>query len=285
MGALLGLVLGLGLLLVWSSTWPPQVVSTSGRRRTSRLWPLLVSAGLRDVGVTAFLTVCAVSATASATVVLLASRTPPVALVFGAMGGYLPVALVRGRAERRLRELAEVWPEAVDNLASAVRAGMSLPEALGGLAERGPEPLRPAFRDFAVDYQSGGRFSDALDRLKERLADPVGDRVVESLRVAREVGGGDLGRLLRTLSGYLRDDARTRAELQSRQSWTVNGARLAVAAPWLVLLMLCFQPEVIQRYATPAGVVVLGTGAALCALAYRLMVRIGRLPSERRILT
>lgn len=284
MGALLGLVLGLGLLLVWSSTWPPQVVSTSGRRRTSRLRPLLVSAGLRDVGVTAFLTVCAVSATASATVVLLASRTPPVALVFGLMGGYLPVALVRGRAERRLRELAEVWPEAVDNLASAVRAGMSLPEALGGLAERGPEPLRPAFRDFAVDYQSGGRFSDALDRLKERLADPVGDRVVESLRVAREVGGGDLGRLLRTLSGYLRDDARTRAELQSRQSWTVNGARLAVAAPWLVLLMLCFQPEVIQRYATPAGIVVLGTGAALCAVAYRLMVRIGRLPTERRIL-
>ncbi|WP_030484921.1 type II secretion system F family protein [Nocardioides aequoreus] len=285
MGALLGLVLGLGLLLVWSSTWPPQVVTgTSGRRRTPRLRPLLVSAGLRDVGVGAFLTVCAVSATACATVVLLASRTPPVALVFGLMGGYLPVALVRGRAERRLRELAEVWPEAVDNLASAVRAGLSLPEALGGLAERGPEPLRPAFRDFAVDYQAGGRFSDALDRLKERLADPVGDRVVESLRVAREVGGGDLGRLLRTLSGYLRDDARTRAELQSRQSWTVNGARLAVAAPWLVLLMLCFQPEVIQRYATPAGVVVLGTGAALCAVAYRLMVRIGRLPSERRIL-
>lgn len=285
MGALLGLVLGLGLLLVWSSSWPPQApTGDPGRRRTPRLRPLLLSAGLRDVGVGAFLTVCAVSATASATVVLLASRTPPVALVFGLMGGYLPVALLRGRAERRLRELAEVWPEAVDNLASAVRAGMSLPEALAGLCERGPEPLRPAFRDFSVDYQSGGRFSEALDRLKERLADPVGDRVVESLRVAREVGGGDLGRLLRTLSGYLRDDARTRAELQARQSWTVNGARLAVAAPWLVLLMLCFQPEVIQRYATPAGVVVLATGAALCAVAYRLMVRIGRLPTERRIL-
>lgn len=283
MGALLGLVTGLGLLLIWSAWWPAQVAAR--RRPAPRLRRTLDSAGLHEVGVAAFVVVCGVTGLVAATVLLVASRTPPVALVFGLMGAYLPVAIVRGRAERRLRELAEVWPEAVDNLASGVRAGMSLPEALAGLSERGPEPLRAAFGGFALDYQAGGRFSDALDRLKQRLADPVGDRVVESLRVARETGGGDLGRLLRTLSSYLRDDARTRAELHSRQSWTVNGARLAVAAPWLVLLMLCFQPEVIQRYATPAGVLVLGSGAAACALAYRLMVRIGRLPVQRRILS
>ncbi len=162
---------------------------------------------------------------------------------------------------------------------------MSLPEALSALSERGPEPLRESFAGFALDYQVSGNFGDSLDRLKDRLADPVGDRVVESLRVAREVGGGDLGRLLRSLSGFLRDDARTRSELESRQSWTVNGARLAVAAPWLVLLLMCFQPDVIQRYSTGAGVAVLVGGAAMCALAYRLMVRIGRLPTERRILS
>ncbi len=282
MGALLGLVLGVGLLLVWSSTWPETAPRPA---REPRLQPLLARAGLPDVSVTGFVVVCVVSAVTATTAVLLASRTVPVALAFGVMGAYLPVALLRGRAERRQREFAEVWPEAVDNLASAVRAGMSLPEALAALADRGPEPLRPAFAGFALDYQVGGRFAVALDRLKERLADPVGDRVVESLRVAREVGGGDLGRLLRSLSGFLRDDARTRSELQSRQSWTVNGARLAVAAPWLVLLLLCFQPDVIQRYATPAGVAVLATGGALCAAAYRLMVRIGRLPVERRILS
>ena len=129
-----------------------------------------------------------------------------------------------------------------------------------------------------------GRFGESLDRLKERLADPVGDRVVEGLRVAREVGGGELGRLLRNLSGYLREDVRTRGELESRQAWTVNGARLAVAAPWLVLLFMSFQTEVIRRYASPAGALVLAVGAGLCLVAYRLMMRIGRLPVERRIL-
>ena len=67
-------------------------------------------------------------------------------------------------------------------------------------AARGPEPLRTAFDQFALDYQVTGRFGECLDRLKDRLADPVGDRVIEGLRIAREVGGGELGRLLRNLS-------------------------------------------------------------------------------------
>src|SRR6476469_11222607 len=201
------------------------------------------------------------------------------------MAAYLPFAVVAARRRRRQRDFAEVWPEAVDNLASAVRAGLSLPDALAALAVRGPEPLRPSFDAFALDYQVTGRFGESLDRLKDELADPVGDRVIEGLRIAREVGGGELGSLLRNLSGFLREDARTRSELESRQAWTVNGARLAVAAPWLVLLMLCFQREVIARYASPAGVVVLAGGALLCLVAYRTMVRIGRLPTERRVLS
>ena len=82
---------------------------------------------------------------------------------------------------------------------------------------------------------------------------PVGDRVIEALRIARDVGGGDLGRMLRALSGFLRDDLRTRGELESRQSWTVNGARLAVVAPWAVLLAMSFQREAVARFASPTA--------------------------------
>jgi tight adherence protein B len=282
-GALLGLTFGLGLLLVWSAFFVPR-----GRRTTARtpgrLAGLLARAGAPEVAPRSFALLCVGCGLAALLVIQLLSRTFPVALAFGLMASWLPVAIISGRARRRQREFAEVWPEAVDNLASGVRAGLSLPEALAGLATRGPEPLRPSFASFALDYQVTGRFSDALDRLKDDLADPVGDRVVEGLRVAREVGGGELGRLLRSQSSYLREDARTRSELESRQAWTVNGARLAVAAPWLVLFLLCFQPHVISRYSSPAGALVLVGGGLSCLVAYRLMVRIGRLPVERRIL-
>ncbi|MCD4534050.1 type II secretion system F family protein [Nocardioides sp. cx-169] len=284
MGALVGLGVGIGLMLVWSAFFLPRQPRRSSRA-DGRGAELLGRAGLGEVSLTAFALLCLVFGVLAAFAMQVVSRTPPVSVAFGLMGAYLPVAVVAGRARRRQREFAEVWPEAVDNLASAVRAGMSLPDALAGLAVRGPEPLRDAFDAFALDYQVTGRFGESLDRLKVRLADPVGDRVVEGLRVAREVGGGELGRLLRNLSGYLRDDARTRSELESRQAWTVNGARLAVAAPWLVLLFMSFQSEVIRRYASPTGAFVLGVGAVLCLVAYRLMMRIGRLPTERRILS
>ena len=270
MGALVGLGVGVGLLLIWSAFALPRL----SRQRTptsSALRRLLGRAGLGDVTPASVLSLCAV---------LFA-----VAFVFAAMAAYVPIAVLRQRAARRLRDFAEVWPEAVDNLASAVRAGLSLPDAVAALGTSGPEALRHDFAQFALDYQVTGRFGECLDRLKARLADPVGDRVVEGLRVAREVGGGELGRLLRNLSGYLRDELRTRSEMESRQAWTVNGARLAVAAPWLVLMMMSFQPEVIHRYASPAGTVVLVFAAATCLLAYRLMMRIGRLPTERRILS
>lgn len=284
MGALVGLGVGIGLMLVWSAFALPRAPRTEPTSR-GRTRELLARAGLGQVSVRGFVVLCAVCGVVTTVIIQAVSGTPPVALAFGLIGAWMPVAVVSGRARRRQRELAEVWPEAVDNLTSAVRAGMSLPDALAALGTRGPEPLRDAFDQFALDYQVTGRFGESLDRLKDRLADPVGDRVVEGLRVAREVGGGELGRLLRNLSSYLRDDARTRSELEARQAWTVNGARLAVASPWLVLLFMSFQSEVIHRYASPGGVVVLGVGAGACLVAYRLMMRIGRLPTERRILS
>jgi tight adherence protein B len=132
--------------------------------------------------------------------------------------------------------------------------------------------------------RSSGRFNECLDRLKVRLADPTGDRICESLRIAREVGGSDLGRLLRTLSAFLRDDARTRAELETRQGWVVNAARLAVAAPWLLLVLLSLRTESVRAYNAPGGWVVLAVGATACLVAYRLMLRLGRLPEDARVL-
>jgi len=283
MGALVGLGVGVGLMLVWSAFALPRTPGAA--KGPGRLSVLLAGAGMAGVSPTAVVVLCAALGAVAFLVIQTVSRTLPIAVVFGLMAAYLPVVVLRQRAARRRREFAEVWPDTVDNLASAVRAGMSLPDALASLATNGPEVLREPFDRFALDYQVTGRFGDCLDRLKEDLADPVGDRVVEGLRIAREVGGGELGRLLRSLSNHLRDDARTRSELESRQAWTVNGARLAVAAPWVVLLLMSFQSEVIRRYSSPAGVLVLAVGAGLCVAAYWLMMRIGRLPVEQRILS
>lgn len=282
MGALVGLGFGMGALLVWASFTLPRAARTDDT--PGRAASLLARAGMGSVSVSSLTGLSIALGAVAFLVVQVVSQTLPVALVFGLIASAAPTAAVQRRARVRQLEFAQVWPEAVDNLASAVRAGLSLPDALISLSRNGPVPLRDAFAQFGIDYHVSGRFGESLDRLKERLADPVGDRMVEGLRVAREVGGGDLGRLLRNLSHYLREEARTRSELEARQAWTVNGARLAVSAPWVVLLIMSFQSDVITRYSSATGVLVLGVGAAACLGAYSLMTRIGRLPVERRIL-
>ena len=119
---------------------------------------------------------------------------------------------------------------------------------------RGPEELRPAFarvRRATTARPAGSATASTGSRTGWPI--PVGDRVVETLRVAREVGGSDLGRLLRTLS---RVPARGRPH--PRRAGDPAGldgqaARLAVAAPWVVLLLLATQRDLVGAYDQPAG--------------------------------
>ncbi len=283
MGVVIGLLAGAGLACIWWSWWAP-APERGERSSVGRTRDLLIQAGVASVTPSALAAASAALGIVTALVVWVVSLSPPIALCFGAMATALPRAAVQARARSRRVALRHLWPDVVDNLSSGVRAGLSLPESISQLGERGPEELRPQFRAFGEDYRATGRFSECLDALKDRLADPVGDRIVEALRMTRDVGGSDLGGLLRTLSTFLRDDARTRGELEARQSWTVNGARLAVAAPWVVLALLAMRPEAAQAYNSMAGVVVLVGGAVSCAVAYRVMVRIGRLPEDQRVL-
>ncbi len=237
MAPLFGVFAGTGLFLIWWSFWEKPA---AGKRRpkANRLEDLLASAGIEKVTATGLVASCLGLGVFVALIFFVVSGSWPMSLCFGLFGAWLPISIVRWRSNRRTAVLRQLWPDVVDHLRSAIRAGLSLPEALIQLGEKGPEELRHVFRDFGADYRAGGQFDASLNKLKDRLADPVADRIVEALRLTREVGGSDLGKLLGTLAEFLRENARTRSELEARQSWTVNAARLAVAAPWIVMLLL-----------------------------------------------
>ena len=284
MGTVIGLLLGAGLWLVWTAVTSEPAERSARTAWASRLADVLAQAGAPGVHPGRVLALCAGVGASAGLAVLVLSGSPAIAACVGVLASWAPVAHLQARARRRRRALREVWPEVVDHLSSAVRAGLSLPEAVAQIGERGPDALRPAFRAFGEDYRASGRFEESLDALKARLADPVADRIVEALRLTREVGGTELGRLLRTLATFLREDLRTRGELEARQSWTVNAARLAAAAPWVVLLMLATRPEAARVYDTPVGVAVLVSGAVSTVIAYATMRRIARLPEDARVL-
>jgi tight adherence protein B len=235
--------------------------------------------GLRLVGFSAAAALVTFLVLAGAT----ASLIPAVAFAAGA--SVAPFAVARSRANKRRSALREAWPDALAGLIASVRAGVSLPESCSSLAERGPHALRAGWRAFNATYRSSGSFSAALGRLQDELADPVADRVAAALRLAHEVGGTDLVRVLRTLGDFVREDLRVRKEIEARWSWTVTAARVACAAPWIVLALMSTRPEAAVAYNSAAGALVVASGAGATLLGYRAMLRAARLPEERRLRT
>jgi tight adherence protein B len=280
-----GVLLGTGVLLVCSPLfWPATGIprSTGPSRAVDLVRTRLAQAGLPRVTVPTFVAVSIVVALAVTTLVFALVPVAALAVAAGVFALVLPGVLVVQRARARRRAARVVWPDVVDHLVSAVRSGQALPDSVVTLAHTGPPATREPFRVFEAEYRSSGNFTLCLTRLKDRLGDPVADRILETLRMSREVGGSELTLVLRNLAAYLRQEAAIRSEVEARQSWVMNAARLGVAAPWLVLLLLATRPEAEAAYNTAAGGLLVLGGLVVSVLAYRLMVRLGRIPEEKR---
>ncbi|MBO0982108.1 type II secretion system F family protein [Microbacterium sp. SD291] len=282
MTVLLGALLAAGLLLCASPwLWPVRAPGERIRRR-GRLVRLIEEAGLGTLEQRVVVAAIIAFAVAAASVVWLLTGIPILALLAAVAGGSAPVLLLRARRLRLRKVRRQLWPDVCDLLIASIRVGLSLPDAVASLAESAPSMLRPAFAVFARDLHATGRFETSLDRLKTSLADPIADRIIETLRMARQVGGTELTGVLRALSASVRADAALRGEVEARQSWIRGAAVLGAVAPWIILGLLVMRPEGASAYGTPEGVLVICAGAAISVFAYRIMIRIGRLPEPGR---
>jgi tight adherence protein B len=270
-----------GLVLVFNGlTSPP---SRRPIAVLTRLDQLTQAAGFMHLSGILLLALCVT--TFSITFIALAgiTRSLVIAIALASVVATTPFTIVARRARRKRGSLRAAWPDAIATLIASVRAGVSLPEACLSLVERGPDETRSGFAAFASAYRSSGSFRAGLERLKEEMADPVADRVAAALSLAQEVGGTDLVRVLRTLGDFVREDVRVRREIEARWSWTLTAARLAAAAPWVVLGLMATRPEAARAYTSASGALVIVMGGAATFVGYKLMLRAARLPEERRL--
>ncbi len=269
----LGLLGGLGVFLLMMRRGVPSP-EVERERPASRERPsigLVLAATALTLGCGAF--------------ALLATGVVGLAIAAGLVGA-LALHWVAGRRRRRLsRRVEQAYPDLIEAVISGVRSGDRLLESLAVASGQGPSAIAGPAKRFWVSVQVSGDVSASLDELKNAWASPTGDLLIETVRVAYEVGGTRVVEVLRELADQIRRDRNTRREVEAKQSWVRVAARVGVAAPWVVLVLLSFRSEAAVAYNSPAGLALIITGLALSVAAYRLMLMLGRTPTPTRMFT
>ncbi len=153
-------------------------------------------------------------------------------------------------ARQRTRRLAEVqrsWPDGLREILAHVNSGATLANGIEALAERGPAPLREAFSRFPVQARMLG-VVPALEIIKEELADPSSDKVIEVLVLAHQHGGETLQEVLRDLIETMVADQLTAEQIRTAGLEQRLESVVVAVAPWVILLFLATVPEAYRRF-------------------------------------
>jgi tight adherence protein B len=186
------------------------------------------------------------------------------ALLAALVGLALPITVVALQRRRRLRQFEQRFPEALDLLGRAVRAGHAFTAGVEMVSKESPEPVAGEFRITFEEQNFGLPLRDALMNMAERI--PLVDMrfLVTALLVQKEAGG-NLAELLDELSRVIRERFRIRREVQIKTAQGRLTAMILIALPLgMLLLMKVVNPSYIQvMFDDPLGPKLLGGAAAM----------------------
>ena len=206
-----------------------------------------------------------------------------VSLVPSVVVATLPRAYFARKRTLRLAAVQEAWPDGIRDLISSIRSGSSLPSAVESMALFGPEALREAFGGFDVYSRSLGVVS-ALEMVKEDLADPTSDRVIEILILAHERGGTVVPQILSDLADAATRDLWAMEQVRTEALEQKINSRVVFVLPWLVLVAMTAQSDAFRSfYSSRAGVTVVVLGGVLSLIGIVIASRLGRQPVEPRV--
>jgi tight adherence protein B len=129
---------------------------------------------------------------------------PLLALMLAIMCAGIPFLYISVRRQRRFFRFEELFPDAMDLLARAVRAGHAFTSGLEMIAKEMPAPLSEEFRRTYEQQNLGLPLRDALENMVRRMPLPDVRIFVTALLIQRE-SGGNLAEILDNLSGVIRE--------------------------------------------------------------------------------
>lgn len=149
-------------------------------------------------------------------------------LLFSVVGGVIPWAML-SRAKRKRREtIEEQLPDALISMSNSLRAGLTLPQAMGILVDNTSPPISQEFGLLLKEHRMGLTLDEAMTGMSERVMSKNLDLVVTSIQVAR-IAGGNLPQVFEDTAHAIREISRLEAKIQTMtaqgkmQAWVLGG--------------------------------------------------------------
>ncbi len=194
-------------------------------------------------------------------------------LAAAVIAGSLPTIYARRRRTLRFRLFEEQFPEAIDLIARAMRAGHGLSVGLGMVADELPQPVGREFR-LLYDWQNFGMsLPQALNQFAERV--PVLDaRFFVTAVLTQRESGGNLAEVLDNLARVIRERFRVKRQIRVLSAHgRITGTVLSAMPPALALYFFIARPDYIQELATDPTGVKMVIGACVMQVLGMLIIR------------
>jgi len=241
---------------------------------SGKLKDLIAEAGMKTMPAKILL-MTAVLGAAGYVVVGVYFRLGLVGIIVGLLCATIPLDYILFMRNRRLRAFEERFPEALDLLARAVRAGHPFTTGLEMISKESPDPIAGEFRTTFEEQNFGLPLRDALINLAERV--PLVDVrfFVTALLVQKETGG-NLAEILDELGRVIRDRFRIYREVQIKTAQGRLTAMIMIAMPMVMMgiLELMNPTYMAILFRDPLGPIVLGVTAVLQVVGSFILWRI-----------
>jgi tight adherence protein B len=249
-------------------------------RRSERVSELqkMLAQGSVNVRAGNFLILCAVSALIVGVIAMIIGHAFVFAWAGALVGFFLPYAYASHMRAKRFQKFEEKFPEAIDTLARAVRAGHAFTTALEMIANELAEPVGSEFRQLYEEQKFGLPVRDALMNLTERV--PLVDVkfFVTAVMLQRETGG-NLAEILDNLSYVIRERFKILRQVRVHTAQGRLTMMLLMALPpTIVVIMMTLNPGFIQPlFKDPIGHMLIVAGITMQTMGYFFIRKIIRI--------
>jgi tight adherence protein B len=220
----------------------------------------------------------AVIAIATVGILIFAKVSLMISLLFGvALGLFIPHWLIGRMGKKRVARFVALFPEAIDLMVRALRAGLPITEAIVNAGQEMGDPIGVEFRGIEAGMKLGRDLDSLLWDIAKRIEVPEFRFFIIALSVQRETGG-NLAETLNNLSVVLRGRRAMRAKARAMASEARASTAILGSLPVLVTIMLCFTSPtyIAPMFSDVRGLILFGIAVGMLLTGVAIMVKMAR---------